>query len=60
MITKSSLLDSIDSMPENFSVEDIIDRILLLEKIYQGELDSNEGNVLSEEEAKYRLKKWLL
>ena len=60
MITKSSLLDSIDSMPEIFSVEDIIDRILLLEKIYQGELDSKEGNVLSEEEAKYHLKKWLL
>ena len=60
MITKSSLLDSIDAMPEIFSVEDIIDRILLLEKIYQGELDSKEGNVLSEEEAKYHLKKWLL
>lgn len=60
MITKSSLLDSIDSMPEKFSIEDIIDRILLLEKIYQGELDSKAGNVLSEEDAKYHLKKWLL
>jgi hypothetical protein len=47
-------------MPEKFSVEDIIDRILLLEKIYQGELDSKAGNVLSEEDAKYNLKKWLL
>ncbi len=59
MITKSSLLDSIDSMPDEFSVEDIIDRILLLEKIYQGELDSKTENVLSEKEAKYHLKKWL-
>ena len=59
MITKSSLLNSIESLPDEFSVEDIIDRILLLEKIYQGELDSKAGNVLSEEEAKYHLKKWL-
>ena len=59
MITKSSLLNSLDSMPDEFSVEDIIDRILLLEKIYQGEVDSKAGNVLSEEDAKYHLKKWL-
>ena len=60
MISKTSLLKSIDSMPDNFSVEEIIDRILLLDKIEQGEKDSIAGNVLSEEESKYYLKKWLM
>ena len=46
-------------MPDKFSVEEIMDRIILLDKIEQGEKDSVLGNVLSEEESKYYLKKWL-
>ena len=60
MITKTSLLKSINSMPDNFSIEDIFDRILLLDKIEQGEKDSKTENVLSEKESKYYLKKWLM
>jgi hypothetical protein len=59
MITKTSLLNSLNSMPDKFSVEEIMDRIILLDKIEQGEKDSVLGNVLSEEESKYYLKKWL-
>jgi len=47
-------------MPDNFSIEEIMDRIILLDKIEQGEKDSLTGNVLSEEESKYYLKKWLM
>lgn len=60
MITKTSLLKTLNSMPDRFSVEEIMDRIILLDKIEQGEKDSVSGNVLSEEESKYYLKKWLM
>ena len=60
MITKESLLKSINTMPDRFSVEEIMDRIILLDKIEQGEKDSVSGNVLSEAESKYYLKKWLM
>lgn len=60
MITKNNLLKSLNSMPDRFSVEEIMDRIILLDKIEQGEKDSVTGNVLSEEESKHYLKKWLM
>ncbi|MCF6223949.1 MAG: hypothetical protein L3J34_09490 [Flavobacteriaceae bacterium] len=60
MITKESLLKSINTMPDRFSIEEIMDRIVLLDKIEQGEKDSKTGNVLSEKETKYYLKKWLM
>ncbi|MCK5906989.1 MAG: hypothetical protein KAG37_05325 [Flavobacteriales bacterium] len=60
MITKDNLLTSINSMPNEFSVEDIIDRVLILEKIEQGDNDSKNGDVYTEKEAKNRLKKWLM
>ena len=60
MIYKDSLLNTINNMPNQFSVEEIIDRIILLEKIEQGNVDSEKGNVYSTEHAKEKLKKWLL
>ena len=39
MITKESLLKSINTNPDRFSVEEIMDRIILLDKIEQGEKD---------------------
>lgn len=55
MITKSQLIQTIEDMPEEFSIHDFLDKILLLQKIETGLLQSENGETLSTEEAKERL-----
>lgn len=61
MLTKENLIESLKAMPEE-EFEDIdvlLERIVLLEKIENGEEDIVEGRVFSNEEAKQNLFKWL-
>jgi hypothetical protein len=46
-------------LPESFSAEQIIDKIILLQKIDMGLEQSNNGKVVSETDARKKLKKWL-
>ena len=55
MITKSQLIQTIEDMPEKFSIDDFLDKILLLQKIEVGLNQSENGETLSTEEAKERL-----
>ena len=59
MLTKEKVKSTIDSLPENFTIEDVIDKLIFLEKIEQGLNDVKEGKVYSTEEVKKRLDKWL-
>ena len=58
MITKTKLKEQIDSFPEQISIEDLIERLILLEKIEEGIKQSKNDEVLSEEEFDNELKKW--
>ena len=57
MITKKQILSSMKELPESFSAEEIIDKIILLQKIDMGIEQSKEGKVVSENDARKRLKK---
>jgi predicted transcriptional regulator len=59
MLTKAKIKKSIDSLPDNLTVDQVIDRVILLDKIEQGLKDAEEGNVFTTEEAKVKLNKWL-
>jgi predicted transcriptional regulator len=59
MLTKAKIKKSIDSLPDNMTVDQVIDRIILLDKIEQGLKDVEEGKVFTTEEAKAKLNKWL-
>jgi hypothetical protein len=59
MITKKKLLKSIKELPESFSVDEIIDRVMLLQKIETGLEQSSNGQVHSTVSAKRLVKKWL-
>lgn len=58
-MNKEKLIKTIQDLPDNFSIDDILDRILLLQKIETGLDQSKEGQTKSTEEAKEKLKKWL-
>ncbi len=59
MLTKTDVIKSLQSLPRQFQAEEAIERIVLLEKIHTGLQQSVEGKVVSKEQAKKRLKKWL-
>ena len=59
MLTKEKIKTTIDALPDNFTIEDIIEELIVLDKIEQGLKDVKEGKVYTTEEAKKRLDKWL-
>jgi predicted transcriptional regulator len=59
MLTKEKIKTTIDALPDNFTIEDIIEMLIVLDKIEQGLNDVKEGKVYTTEEAKKRLDKWL-
>jgi hypothetical protein len=59
MITKTNLINSLDKLPENLTVNQVIDHIIFVEKIENGLEDSKNGKVNTKEEARLKLKKWL-
>lgn len=60
MLTKEKLLQTLKDLPDKFSVEELFERIILLQKIELGMEQSDKGEVYSTDEAKDKLKKWLL
>jgi predicted transcriptional regulator len=52
-------LKTIDDLPKEFSLDEIIDRLLLLDKIDTGLAQSDNGETISTDEAKEQLAKWL-
>lgn len=59
MLNKKEVIKNIEDMPDNFSVEEVIERIIFINKVEEGLEESYSGKVVSTEEAKKKLKKWL-
>ncbi|MCY7410349.1 MAG: hypothetical protein LH473_08760 [Chitinophagales bacterium] len=59
MLTKEKVIQSLNSLPSKFSAEDVIDKIILLNKIEIARQQYKEGKILTTTQVKQRLKKWL-
>lgn len=59
MLSKKTVLKSLQSLPNNFEAEQAIEQIVLLEKIRIGLEQSKEGKLHTKDQVKKRLKKWL-
>jgi predicted transcriptional regulator len=59
MISKTHLLSTFDKLPENLTVDQVIDHIIFVEKVQKGLEDSENGRVYTTEEAREKLNKWL-
>lgn len=57
MITKAKLKEQIESFPEQFSIDDLIERLILLEKIEKVKHQSENNEFLSENEFDKEMKK---
>jgi hypothetical protein len=59
MISKTQLINTLDKMPENISIDQVIDQLIFLEKVQKGLDDSTNGRIKTKDQAKATLNKWL-
>lgn len=59
MLTKEKILQALKDLPDTFSIDELFDRIILLNKIEIGLEQSNSGDVNTTDQARDKLKKWL-
>ena len=59
MTTKQSVLQTISELPDDVSLEEILDAVILRLKVERGRRQIEEGRGISHGEAKERLAKWL-
>lgn len=59
MITKDKIKKAVEQFPDEISLDDMIDRLILLDKVEQGLNDVKNGKIHSTEEVENRLQKWL-
>jgi predicted transcriptional regulator len=59
MITKTHLISTFEKLPENLTIDQVIDHLIFVEKVQKGLEDSEKGRVFTADEAKLKLIKWL-
>jgi hypothetical protein len=58
MLTKTIVKEQIEKFPEEFSIDELMERLILLEKIERGNQQSKNGEVISDEEMDTEIRKW--
>jgi len=56
---KIEVIDTLKDMPDEFSADELIERILFLQKIDVGLNQVKTGKIYSEEQAEKKLERWL-
>ena len=59
MLTKDKVYKSLDDLPEKFSLDELLDKLILLQKIETGLEQSDDGQIIADEELDSKLEKWL-
>lgn len=58
MITKDNLIQSIKNLPDSFTIDELINQLIIIEKVEEGLKQSDEGKVISNEDVKEIIEKW--
>lgn len=58
MITKTKLQDQIKNLPEEFTIDQLVEKLILIEKIEKGEQQSLNRETISEVELERDIDEW--
>ncbi len=58
MITKTKLKETIDKFPEEITIDELIEKIVIMDKIDRGNKQSEKGETISEEDLDKEMSKW--
>ncbi len=59
MLTRAQVFNTVENLPEQFSIDQLIDKLMFIDKVETGFKQSESGNVNTREQAKQKLSKWL-
>lgn len=59
MDTKQRILKAVEDLPDDAQVEDALDRLYLLYKVERGLQQADRGDLISQEQVRERMAKWL-
>lgn len=57
-MTKTIDKKQLEKLPEEFSLDELVRQLILIQKVEKGLLDSNAGRFISEEELEKEIDKW--
>lgn len=58
MLTKKILKEQIENFPEEFSIDELIERLIIIEKIEIGIVQSDHGEVIPDADLDKEVEKW--
>lgn len=59
MLTKERVLQTVSQLPDQFSLDELLDEMMLLQKIEAGLTQSDNNEIISDEELDKQLPEWL-
>ncbi|MHB8260987.1 MAG: hypothetical protein ACYDCN_11280 [Bacteroidia bacterium] len=58
-MNRTTAIKTIEKLPSNFSIDELFEELLFIQKVEEGIKDADNGKVFATQEAKKKLKKWL-
>ncbi len=58
MLTKAIVNKMVKRLPDSFSIDELIEQLIFIEKVEVGLLQSKEGRVVANDEVKLMIEKW--
>jgi len=58
MLTKEKLNRTIKNLPDSFTIDELIDQLIFMEKVEEGFNQSEENKVITNEDVKAMIDKW--
>ena len=59
MVTKTQIVEAMQALPDDATVDDAMERLYVLAKIEMGIAQADAGQLVTQEEARKRLAQWL-
>lgn len=58
MLTKAQVKKQLENLPEEFTLDDLVGQLIIIQKIEEGIDDSKNENVISENDLDKEIEKW--
>jgi Zn-dependent alcohol dehydrogenase len=58
MLTKDKVTKTVNSLPDSFTIDELIDQLIFIEKVEEGYQQSESGKVISNEDVKLMIDRW--
>jgi hypothetical protein len=58
MLTRERVQKEIKKLPEKFTIDELVEKLILIEKIQKGEMQSKKKNIISEQELDKEIERW--